>query len=253
MIYITIKTLLKHQIIPIVNENDAVATREIKVGDNDNLSALVALLADANLLLLLTDQEGLFTADPRKDPDAKLLTEINDITDQIFALAGGSVSGLGTGGMTTKIESATVAHRGGVDVVIASGSCHDVIVRVANGESVGTHFKTDECPLETRKNWIFAGSRVSGTIIVDAGAEQAILSSGSSLLATGIIRTENVFSRGNVIAIANKQGKKIARGIARYKSIDIDKIKGLHSEQIEETLGYEYGRVVVHRDDLVLL
>jgi glutamate 5-kinase len=249
----TIQNLLKHRIIPIVNENDAVATSEIKVGDNDNLSALVALLADADQLLLLTDQAGLFTEDPRRNPDAQLLTEINEITDEIHALAGGSVSGLGTGGMATKIESATVAHRGGIEVVIASGHKKEVIINAANNQSVGTRFASSKCPLETRKNWIFAGSRIAGTIIVDDGAENAVIESGSSLLAKGIIGTVKNFSRGSVIAIANKHGKQIARGIVRYKSADIEKIKGLHSEQIEVKLGYEHGRVVVHRDDLVLL
>jgi glutamate 5-kinase len=249
----TLKTLLKHRIIPIVNENDAVATNEIKVGDNDNLSALVALLADANQLLLLTDQVGLFTADPRTNPDAQLLTEVDQITDEIHALAGGSVSGLGTGGMATKIESATVAHRGGIEVVIASGHKKNVIINAAGNQAVGTRFRAAKCRLEARKNWIFAGSKSYGTIIVDAGAERAIIESGSSLLAKGIIGTVKNFSRGSVIAIANQAGKKIARGIVRYKSVDIEKIKGLHSEQIEACLGYEHGRVVVHRDDLVLL
>ena len=249
----TLKTLLKHQIIPIINENDAVSTREIKVGDNDNLAALVALLADADQLLLLTDQAGLFTADPRKNPDAQLLTEIEQITDEIHALAGDSVSGLGTGGMATKIESATVAHRGGIEVVIASGHKKDVIIDAVNNISVGTRFASSKCPLETRKNWIFAGSRIAGTVVVDDGAVRAVVDCGSSLLAKGIIGTIKNFPRGSVIAIANQNGKKIARGVVRYKSIDIDKIKGLHSEQIEEKLGFEYGRVVIHRDDLVLL
>ena len=249
----TLKTLLKHQIVPIINENDAVSTREIKVGDNDNLAALVALLADADKLLLLTDQAGLFTADPRCNPDARLLTEIDTITDEIHALAGDSVSGLGTGGMATKIESATVAHRGGIEVVIASGHKKDVIIDAANNKSVGTRFASAKCPLETRKNWIFAGSRIAGSIIVDAGAERAVIDCGSSLLAKGIIGTVKDFPRGCVVAIANESGKKIARGVVRYKSSDIKQIKGLHSEQIEETLGFEYGRVVIHRDDLVLL
>jgi glutamate 5-kinase len=249
----TIQNLLKHRIIPIVNENDAVATSEIKVGDNDNLSALVALLTDADQLLLLTDQAGLFSEDPRSNPDAQLLTEVDQITDEIHALAGGSVSGLGTGGMATKIESATVAHRGGIEVIIASGHKKDVIIKAANNQPVGTRFASSKCPLETRKNWIFAGSTIAGTIIVDDGAEKAVLESGSSLLAKGIIGTVQHFSRGSVVAIANKQGKKIARGIVRYKSADIEKIKGLHSEQIEVKLGFEHGRVVVHRDDLVLL
>ena len=249
----TLRTLLKYNIVPIINENDAVATSEIKVGDNDNLSALVALLAGADQLLLLTDQQGLFTADPRRVPDAKLIEEITEITDEIHALAGGSVSGLGTGGMATKIEAATVAHRGGVEVVIASGHKKEVIIDAVNNKPVGTRFVCVNCPLETRKNWIFAGSRSAGAIIVDAGAEKAIMGTGSSLLAKGIVGTVKTFSRGNVISISNQQGKKIARGIVRYKSIDIDQIKGLHSDKIEAKLGFEYGRVVVHRDDLVLL
>ena len=249
----TVKTLLKHGIIPIVNENDAVATSEIKVGDNDNLSALVALLADAEQLLLLTDQAGLFTADPRSNPDAQLLVEVDKITDEIHALAGDSVSGLGTGGMATKITSATVAHRGGIEVIIASGHKKNVIIDAVDNKAVGTRFVSAKCRLEARKNWIFAGSSIAGTIIIDAGAEQAIIETGSSLLAKGIIGTVKNFSRGSVVAIANQSGRKIARGIVRYKSPDIEKIKGLHSEQIEACLGFEHGRVVVHRDDLVLL
>ncbi|PKF62860.1 glutamate 5-kinase [Psychromonas sp. psych-6C06] len=249
----TLNTLLSHRIIPIINENDAVATREIKVGDNDNLSALVGLLADADQLLLLTDQTGLFTADPRSNPDAKLIPEIDKITDQIHALAGGSVGGLGTGGMATKIESATVAHRAGIEVVIASGHRKNVIIDAAENKPVGTRFITEHSSLEARKNWIFAGSRVAGKIIVDDGAQQAIVKSGGSLLAKGIVEVQDTFLRGYVVVICNQIGDEIARGVARYKSIDIDKIKGLHSDQIEETLGYEYGRVVIHRDDLVLL
>jgi glutamate 5-kinase len=249
----TIKTLLKHHIIPLVNENDAVATNEIKVGDNDNLSALVALLAGADQLLLLTDQAGLFSADPRHYPDARLLSEIDVITDEIHALAGGSVSGLGTGGMTTKIESATVAHRGGVEVVIASGYRPNVIIDAANNKSVGTRFASSKCPLEARKNWIFAGSRIAGSIIVDAGAERAIIDCGSSLLAKGITGTTANFLRGDVVAISNQRGKELARGIARYQRTEIEKIKGLHSDKIEGCLGFEHGRVVIHRDDLVLL
>ncbi len=249
----TIKTLLKHRIIPLVNENDAVATSEIKVGDNDNLSALVALLADADQLLLLTDQAGLFDADPRSNPDAKLLPEIAIITDEIHALAGGSVSGLGTGGMTTKIESATVAHRGGIEVIIASGHKKDVIIDAVNNVPVGTRFVTQNCRLEARKNWIHAGSRAAGSILVDDGAQKAIIESGSSLLAKGITKVSGSFQRGEVVSIRAQSGTEIARGIVRYKCIDVDKIKGLHSDQIEACLGFEHGRVVIHRDDLVLL
>lgn len=249
----TLNTLLKHRIIPVINENDAVATREIKVGDNDNLSALVALLADADQLILLTDQEGLFTADPRSNPDAKLIPEITEITQAIHDLAGGSVGGLGTGGMATKIESATVANRAGIEVVIASGKRKNVILDAANNQPVGTRFISENSRLEARKNWIFAGSCVAGTLIIDQGAEEALMNGGSSLLAKGVQSVDQLFLRGYVVSICNQQGKELARGIVRYKSIDIDKIKGQHSELIEQILGYENGAVVIHRDDLVLL
>lgn len=249
----TLKTLLKHRIVPIVNENDAVATREIKVGDNDNLSALVALLADANKLLLLTDQQGLFTADPRKNPSATLIKEVFEITDEIHALAGGSVGGLGTGGMATKIESAMVAHRAGIEVIIASGHRNQVIIDAVSEKSVGTRFISDNCRLETRKNWIFAGSKSTGEIVVDQGAEQAMVATGSSLLPKGITSINKVFDRGQIVSVLDNNHKEIARGIVRYKSCEIDKIKGLHSDKIEETLGFDHGTVVIHRDDLVLL
>ncbi|TEW51578.1 glutamate 5-kinase [Psychromonas algicola] len=249
----TLNTLLKHRIIPIINENDAVATREIKVGDNDNLSALVALLADAEQLILLTDQQGLFTADPRNNPEAQLISEVDEITDAIHELAGGSVGGLGTGGMATKIEAATVANRAGVEVVIASGQRKNVILDAANSLPVGTRFISKNNRLEARKNWIFAGSRPAGMIVVDQGAEQAIINDGSSLLAKGIQSTQSHFLRGYVVSVCNQKGKEIARGIVRYKSEDIEKIKGHHSDQIEKVLGYEHGTVVIHRDDLVIL
>lgn len=249
----TLKTLLKHRIIPIINENDAVATSEIKVGDNDNLSALVALLADADQLLLLTDQQGLFNADPRIHSDAILITEITEITDEIYALAGASIGNLGTGGMATKIEAASIAHRAGIEVTIASGERKQVIIDALSNKSVGTRFITQNSRLETRKHWIFAGSTSMGEIIVDHGTETAIIKTGSSLLAKGIISVNKHFSRGQIVTILNDTNKEIARGLARYKSSDIIKIKGLHSNEIEKTLGFEHGKVVIHRDDLVLL
>ena len=249
----TLNVLLHNRIIPLVNENDAVATREIKVGDNDNLSALVALLADADQLLLLTDQIGLFTADPRSNPEAKLIPEVAEITDEIHALAGDSVGGLGTGGMATKIESATVAHRGGIEVVIASGHKKNVILDATKNKSVGTRFVSEYTRLEARKNWIFAGSKVAGRITVDAGAEKALITGGGSLLPSGILGTKGTFLRGYVVLVCNKAGEELARGVVRYKSIDVKKIKGKHSEEIESLLGFEHGTVVIHRDDMVLL
>ncbi|MCP4326738.1 MAG: glutamate 5-kinase, partial [Alteromonadales bacterium] len=249
----TLNVLLHNRIIPLVNENDAVATREIKVGDNDNLSALVGLLADADQLLLLTDQVGLFTEDPRNNPDAELIPEIAEITDEIHALAGDTVGGLGTGGMATKIESATVAHRGGIEVVIASGHKKNVILEAVNNKAVGTRFVSENSRLEARKNWIFAGSRTVGTLIVDEGAEKALIESGASLLPKGIVGTKKTFLRGYVVLVCNQAGDEIARGVVRYKSVDIKKIKGLHSDKIEGLLGFEHGTVIIHRDDLVLL
>ena len=249
----TLQTLLENRIVPVINENDAVATEEIKVGDNDNLSALVSTLAEANLLLLLTDQPGLFTADPRTNPDAQLIPEVNKIDETVKALAGGSVSGLGVGGMATKLQAADVARRAGADVVIASGQAPGVIVRVANGESVGTRFPALENPLENRKRWIFAGSKTQGCVTVDEGAMQALQKNGRSLLPAGITTVSGSFERGDTICIEGPNKQELARGISRYSSGDLHQIAGLRSDQIEDRLGYGYGPVVVHRNDLILL
>ena len=163
----TLHSLLDQRIVPIVNENDAVATAEIKVGDNDNLSALVVLLAEADLLLLLTDQPGLFTADPRSNPDAQLIPEVRAIDKTLRDLAGSSVSGLGVGGMITKLQAADIARRAGAEVVIAAGQAPEVITRILAGEAVGTRFPALKTPLESRKGWIFAGPTPSGTLLID--------------------------------------------------------------------------------------
>ena len=249
----TLQTLLDNRIVPVINENDAVATEEIKVGDNDNLSALVSTLAEADLLLLLTDQPGLFTADPRTNPDAQLIPEVNKIDETVKALAGGSVSGLGVGGMSTKLQAADVARRAGADVVIAAGSAPNVIARITSGESVGTRFPALENPLENRKRWIFAGRKPKGCVVIDEGAAQALLENGRSLLPAGIIAINGSFERGETICIEGPDKKELARGIARYASNDLHQIAGLQSDQIEEKLGYGYGPVVVHRNDLILL
>ena len=247
-----LQTLLEYRIIPVINENDAVATAEIKVGDNDNLSALVALLAEADLLILLTDQPGLFTADPRKHPKARLIREVRAIDETIHKIAGQSVSGLGIGGMTTKLQAADVARRAGTDVVIAAGREPNVINRIVNGEHVGTFFPALETPLDNRKRWIFAGPTPAGRLVIDAGAIRALCEKNSSLLPSGIIAVEGVFERGDAVSIVNGERTELARGIVRYSSRDLDRIKGCHSDQIAERLGYAYGAVTVHRDDLIL-
>ena len=245
--------LLEHRIVPIVNENDAVATEEIRVGDNDNLSALVAALVNADLLLLLTDQPGLFTADPRKDPTAQLIPEVLRIDETLVALAGGSVTGLGTGGMVTKLQAANTARHAGADVVIAAGSEPNVVTRVAAGEAVGTRFPALETRLESRKAWILAGPKPAGTLAVDDGAAAAIRHRGRSLLPAGIRRVEGDFLRGDTVLITDLQRHELARGIAAYAGADLRQIAGCRSDEIEQRLGYTYGDVAVHRNDMILL
>ena len=249
----TLNTLLAHRIIPVINENDAVATAEIKVGDNDNLSARAAILADADLLILLTDQQGLFTADPRSVPDARLIEEVSAITDELRALAGDSVSGLGTGGMATKLQAADIATRSGIEVVIASGKTPALIGRLAHGERIGTRFIAQSNPLESRKSWILAGPPPHGELQVDDGAASAVRQKGSSLLPKGIVAVRGEFERGDAVRIVNGEGRELARGICRYNSADMGRIAGKHSDEIESCLGYGYGPVAIHRDDMVVL
>lgn len=250
-------TLIEHKIIPIINENDAVATDEIKIGDNDNLSALVAVLADANLLILLTDQPGLFTADPRRDPDAQLIAEVAVIDDTLRALAGDSQTGLGVGGMATKLEAATTARRAGTEVLIANGGETDVLLRIVGGESLGTRFRAQDTPPENRKRWILAGVVNGGSIVVDQGAAQALRTQGRSLLPAGIAAVEGEFDRGDTVPILFREpgsvAAEIARGVTRYPSDELRRIKGCHSDRVVEILGYTYGPVAVHRNDMIVL
>ncbi|KPA52674.1 glutamate 5-kinase [Photobacterium lucens] len=248
-----IVALLDNGIVPVVNENDAVATTEIKVGDNDNLSALVGILGGADKLLLMTDQPGLFTADPRSNPDAELIREVHTIDETLRKLAGGSVGGLGTGGMATKLQAADVARRAGIEVIIAAGRRPDVIIELAEGKSVGTRFLPLESPLESRKRWILAGPPPAGDIVIDDGAVTAVQQRGSSLLAKGITMVKGDFERGEVVRIFDKDNNLLARGICRYSSVDMAKIAGKHSQDIHQVLGYEYGHVAIHRDDMVVI
>nr|WP_241033766.1 glutamate 5-kinase [Vibrio maerlii] len=249
----TINALVDNGIIPIVNENDAVATSEIKVGDNDNLSALVGILCGADKLLLLTDQKGLFTADPRKDPNAELIKEVKTIDDTLRKIAGGSGTTLGTGGMATKLQAADIARRAGIEVIIAAGSAENVVFDALSANPQGTRFLPLEEALENRKRWILAGPAAAGDIVIDDGATNAVINKGSSLLAKGVVRVSGEFSRGGVIRVLNAQGKLIARGISSYSSQDLAKISGKHSKDITDILGYDYGSEVIHRDDLVVI
>jgi len=246
-------TLLKHKIIPIINENDAVATTEIKVGDNDNLSALMVGLADADLLMLLTDQVGLYNANPRTNADATLIANVDVIDDKLRAMAGGSGTTLGTGGMATKIQAAEIARRSGAVVVIAAGHHQNVILEVTAGVAIGTKFSATNNPLESRKRWLLAGPGPAGEMTLDDGAVKAVIKQGSSLLPKGISQIKGSFVRGDMITLCDNRGMQIAKGLTRYSSDDLHKIKGLHSDSIESTLGYGYGKVVIHRNNLVVL
>jgi glutamate 5-kinase len=248
----TLLACLMHNVLPIVNENDVVAVSEIRVGDNDNLSALVANLVDADLLLILTDIDGLYTADPRRDPSATRIAVVPHITEQIYAIAGGSNT-RGTGGMLTKIQAADLATRSGADVVIACGAERDVITRVVAGESLGTRFPAQATKVESRKRWILAETVRHSRVVADEGAVRALIEGGKSLLPAGIVAVEGDFARGQTVRIYAIDGREIARGITQYASADLRRICGLRSVQIAETLGFDYGPEVVHRDDMVLL
>ncbi len=249
----TINALIEHGIIPVVNENDAVATNEIKVGDNDNLSALVGILCSADKLLLLTDQKGLFTADPRKDPNAELIKEVKTIDDTLRKIAGGSGTTLGTGGMATKLQAADIARRAGIEVIIAAGRAPNVIFDSLSDTPQGTRFLALEEALENRKRWILAGPAASGDVYIDQGAVNALLAKGSSLLAKGVIKVQGQFARGEVVCIKDQLHHVIARGISAYSSGDLARIAGQHSTMIIDILGYDYGAEVIHRDNMVVI
>jgi glutamate 5-kinase len=250
----TLKALLHQGVIPVINENDTVATEEIRVGDNDNLSALVSNLVEADLLVLLTDQDGLFTSDPRHDPEAKLVSVVGReaITAEYWKMAGGSDNLLGTGGMVTKLQAADLARRGGTTVVIANGNDLGILPRLLKGNLDGTWFLPLMTHLDSRKRYLLAGGRNTAKLVVDDGAVQA-LSNGSSLLPVGILKIDGKFNRGNSVTIVDTSGKEIARGLVNYPGTDLVKIIGLKSEQIASVLGYDYGAEVIHRDNLVLL
>ncbi|MFT5194860.1 MAG: glutamate 5-kinase [Cellvibrionaceae bacterium] len=250
----TFRALIDHRIIPIVNENDVVTTEEIRVGDNDNLSAMVAVLADANLLIMLTDQKGLYTADPRSNPDAKLIQEVHAIDDEIRELAGGKGE-MGTGGMATKLQAAETATRAGTDVVIAAGSEKNIITRILQNDGVPfTRFPAVKNPVRNRKRWLLAGSATSGAITVNAmGSRTLRQEKGRSLLPAGITAVEGSFVRGETVQIQQEDGTIIGRGLARYNSVDLGRIAGRQSDEIENILGYAYGKVAVHHNDMVLL
>jgi len=251
----TLLALLQLRVLCIVNENDVVAVDELdeaKFGDNDNLSAMVANLVDADLLLLLTDTAGLHTADPRRDPDAHLISEIKRIDAGIEHLAD-KAGALGIGGMTTKIEAAKLATASGVTVIIADGREPDVILRLAGGEKIGTRFLPTTIRLESRKRWLLSGLCTRGKLVVDSGAALALKKQNRSLLAAGIREAEGDFDRGDLVAICDAEGKHFGCGLVNYSSHEVNLIKGAQSGKIATLLGIDLGPEVVHRDNLAVL
>jgi len=249
----TLRTLLALGVIPIINENDTVTTDEIKVGDNDTLGALVANLIEADVLVLLTDQQGLYTADPRKDPAATFVHEARAGDPALEAMAGGAGSALGKGGMLTKILAAKRAARSGASTVIASGREPKVLTRLAGGEAIGTHLVAPTASLAARKQWLADHVQLAGRLILDPGAVRALASEGKSLLPIGVVAVEGTFERGEVVGCYAPDGREIARGLVNYGAQDAVRIVRKPSAEIEATLGYVDEAELIHRDNLVLL
>ncbi len=249
----TLLSLLSHRVIPVINENDTVVTDEIKVGDNDTLGALVANLVDADALVILTDQKGLYSADPRKDPGARFIDEARAGSAELETMAGGAGSSLGRGGMITKVLAAKRAAGGGASTVIAWGREPDVLLRLAAGESIGTALIASTPKLAARKQWIAGHLQLHGVVIVDDGAARKLRDEGKSLLPIGITAVQGEFSRGDVIAVRDQRGAELARGLANYGSREARLIARSPSSKFEALLGFTGEPEMIHRDNLVLV
>ncbi|MFN8534774.1 MAG: glutamate 5-kinase [Dehalococcoidia bacterium] len=252
----TLLSLLEHRVVPIVNENDVVAVDELgelTFGDNDALSAQVANLVDADLLLILTDTEGLFTADPRTSPDARLVPFVPLVDDAVEAMAGGAGTMRSRGGMLTKLQAARLATAAGAAVIVAPGRLEDVLARIVVGEPIGTLFAPSENRLESRKRWLLSGMGSKGSVVVDAGAAAALRDRGKSLLPAGVVRVDGRFERGDTVAIVAEDRALLGYGTSSYSALDVGRIRGLQSRAITDVLGYDFGAEVVHRNNLVLV
>lgn len=249
----TLRTLLDLKVIPIINENDTVVTDEIKFGDNDTLGSLVANLIEADTLVILTDQQGLYSADPRKDPDAQFVQHATAGDLALEQMAGGAGSSVGTGGMLTKILAAKRAARSGAHTVIASGREPNVLVRLSAGEVIGTHLEATQMKIAARKQWLADHLRTTGKLILDAGAVRVLEAEGKSLLPIGVTAVEGYFERGDVVACVDTNGHEIARGLVNYSASETARIMRKPSQQIEPILGYVDESELIHRDNLVLL
>lgn len=249
----TLLALISYNVIPIINENDTVATDEIKFGDNDRLAALVASMVEAERLIILSDVDGLYTEDPKHSPKAKLIECVEEITTDLERRAGGSGSIVGTGGMYSKILAAKWAINHGIIVHIINGKKNGLLLSLMQGKDSGTIFKPKEEKLSSKKGWIAYSSRTKGSVVIDDGAVKALVSGGKSLLPSGILSVNGDFETGDSVYCIDIRGKRIAKGLINYSSSEIEKIKGRRSKEIEEILGYKYSDEAIHRDNLVLL
>lgn len=249
----TLKTLLALKVIPIINENDTVVTEEIRFGDNDTLGALVANLIEADALVILTDQQGLYSADPRKDSNAQFVQFEMAGNPALEQMAGGAGSNVGTGGMLTKILAAKRAANSGAHTIIASGREPSVLVRLSAGEAIGTHLEAGQMKIVAKKQWLADHLRIGGKLVLDAGAVNVLTKEGKSLLAIGVVDVQGAFERGDVVACVNADGAELARGIVNYNSQEVSRIKRKPSHEIEQILGYVEESELIHRDNMVLL
>jgi len=249
----TLLALLELGIIPIINENDTVVVDEIKVGDNDNLSALITNLIEADLLIILTDIDGLFNTDPRLNPHAQWIPLVEEIDRVAGGIAGETTNKMSVGGMVSKIQAAQKTSRFGIPTVVAGGSRRDVLHQILRGKEIGTLILPRMKTLSSRKHWIAFNLKPKGDVTVDDGAKKAIVHKGKSLLPSGVVKVRGPFDRGDAVSCLGPRGKEFARGLVNYSASELEKIKGLRSEQIEKVLGYKYSDEVVHRDDLVVL
>lgn len=249
----TLLTMLDMGIIPIINENDVVAIDEVKIGDNDTLSAMVSSIIDADLLVLLSDIDGLYTANPQTHPEAVLIPNVKEIDKHFYEIAEGAGTSIGTGGMYTKIQAASLATSAGVDMIIASGSEDGILRRICQGEEIGTWFTAKDSNLHSKKRWLLSGSKSEGTIVVDEGCRNALIGHGSSLLPVGVVRVEGRFHEGDIVRVIC-DGVVIAKGIVNYNSEQIAAIKKHQTDEIATILGHEgVYEEVIHRDNLVAM
>ena len=252
----TLSALLRHRAVPVVNENDTVSVDELKLGDNDNLAAIVAALIDAEVLFIATDIDGLFDANPRTHPLANLVPEVSELTPEVLAMASGSGSEVGTGGMRTKLEAAAKAGAAGIDTILFNGRRADVVRALGQDRLEGTRIRAARSRIAARKYWLRHAPVEPGAIVVDAGAAAALVQKGASLLPGGIVAADGDFRRGDMVEVVlrDEDGeRRVARGISQYSAIDVRRLARRHSREIEAVLGYNYGGNVIHRDDLVLL